>query len=111
MRVVFVFVCLFVAVMFLLLLNGQPFSNALGSLAFVGVALCLCAESALSREEEHVDRLGWTLMTVLMAMVVAGILTTLPNAYRFQRQFHQRQFNQAKQRAQPLLPEAVKPGL
>src|SRR4051794_2364868 len=106
MRVAFVLVCFLGAVIALLLLNGQTFTNALVAMAIAVLAVGVCAASALSRKAGKGERQRWGLTTLIMAMLAASILARLPNAYRFQRQF-----NQARQQARSLHLKAVNPGL
>src|SRR4051794_34980163 len=105
MRVALVLVCLVGAVLALLLLNGQIFTNTLVSLALVAVALCISSATALSRKAGTAERQRWRLTTLLMVTLAVGLLARLPDAYRFQRQF-----NQTRQRVRSFLPKAVKPG-
>jgi uncharacterized PurR-regulated membrane protein YhhQ (DUF165 family) len=105
MRVAFVVVCLIGAVSVLLLLNGQTFTNALVSLALVSAAICVSAASALDRAAGKAKAQRWRMATLLMAIVVAYILASLPHAYRFQKRF-----NREVERIRALNPNVAKPG-
>jgi hypothetical protein len=106
MRIAAVLVCLISAIITLLLLNGQTFTNALVALTLVVIALSVSAASALSRKAGKAERRRWRLTTLLMAVLAAYILATLPHAYRFQRAF-----NQERQRVRSLHLKAVTPGV
>jgi hypothetical protein len=106
MRIAAVLVCLISAVIVLLLLNGQTFTNALLSLALVALGMSLSVASALSRKAGKGERRRWRLMTLLLAALAVYILGTLRDAYRFQRGF-----NQARQRLRSLHVRTATPGI
>jgi hypothetical protein len=106
MRIAVVLVCVLSAVIALLLLNGQTFGNALVSLALVAVAMSVSSASSLSRKVGKAERQRWRVATLLMALLAAYILGSLPHAYRYQRGF-----NQERQRIRSLHLKSVTPGV
>jgi hypothetical protein len=106
-RAAIVVVCLCVGVIPLLLLNGQTFTNSLIALSYFLVSIVLCVATALDRRIPEDHQIAWRLSTMLTALLVLGILLSLPSAYRFQEGFNKARIAIDKARTSP--PESMKP--
>jgi hypothetical protein len=82
-------VCLCLAVLPLLLLNGQVFTNGVLSLLFCLVAIVLCTKFAVERDARSGRTRAWAVVAILVILLAAGVVASLPSALRQQRNFNQ----------------------
>jgi hypothetical protein len=103
-RATVVLVCTGVAVLPLLLLNGQYFTNALISLLLFSFPIGICSSHAFGKRTPVDQKRTWRLVTMLMVVVAISILASMPPAYRRQQNFNElsnriRQLNEGQRRA------------
>ena len=104
-RVTIVLACLFLAVVPLLQLNGQQFTNSLISLPFFLAATALCIATAVDRRTPEHRKRAWRFATMLTALLAEVITLGLPSARRSQAAF-----NESIIRAHKIVAKAIERG-
>ena len=94
-------VCLFLAVIFPLLLNGQTFTNSILGIAFAIAAVAFrIGTSWKARSIREVDR-STLVIAILAVNLVAFLLVQLPGAYTFQKGFNEEMGKIGQKRSAP----------
>jgi uncharacterized membrane protein HdeD (DUF308 family) len=94
-------VCLILAVIFPLLLNGQTFTNNLIGIAFVTASVALCI--APVRRARSIREASWSVGVMAVVAVLLGVLllVQLPAAFTFQAEFNRSMERIRQKRATP----------
>jgi hypothetical protein len=74
-----------VAVLPLLLLNGQFFTNSLISLLLFSIPIGICTSYAVGKRTPPDQRRTWGLVTILLVIPAITIVANLRSSYRYQK--------------------------
>ncbi len=89
MKASIVLVCICTALIPLLLLNGQTFTNSLVAATLMLIPISLCVRFSVADSTPISQRRSWRLATMLTGLLLIGILFQLPLAFRSQQRFNQ----------------------